>query len=113
MNYLGTYEITNDNGTIDNVNIINFLRNTENHTDDGNIYYSKLGNIYFIQGILTFDELIMDVLPEEALTNSFITTSTGEIIQIEKNKTTLTAPSTGTKTISGFYFTDNGENRND
>lgn len=109
---LGNYDITNVNGKIDEINLINFLENISTKTSDKNVYYSKVGNIYFIQGSLTFDTLTIDILPEIAVSDGFLLTNDNEILLIEKNNTTLTASTTGTKIVSGMYIADNGENRN-
>ena len=111
MEFLGTYDLNNTNGEIDQYNLSNFLLNCSNKTVDNNLYYMKVGNCYFMQGTIDFDELELDYLPEPAVCDGFISTIDGEALTIQQGQTTLTASSIGTKTVTGFYFADNEDTK--
>lgn len=85
------------------IEITGYLQNSELHEDSSGINYCKVGSLYLLSGTINFNSLILDILPEPAKTSGFIETSTGEKLLISENETTLTAPTIGTKIISGFY----------
>ena len=86
-----------------NIQSCGFLQNLMTNETEKKLYYNKVGLFYFIQGEVNFSSLELDILPEEALVDGFLFASNGEMIDITEGSTILTAPSTGIKTVSGFY----------
>lgn len=101
---LGNNNITSYRGKDENMlPIVAFLINMKTSETIENVFYNKIGDMYFITGQIDFTALELDILPEPAIVDGFLMTDENEVIKITKDNTTLIAETLGTKTVQGFY----------
>lgn len=109
---VGTYDVGNPNLGIDETNLLNYIDNQQTHTVFDGIYYSKVGNIYFIVGEYNFtSNIVEDFLPEEPVCDGFFICKSGASFIYREGSTAIEVDSTGLQQFNGFYVTNNGENR--